>query len=65
LKQGLRLPYCVSHMLLRIHLTMDVCCVLWCVRLAMDYMEGFVLCLQRVEGVSVTDLLLCNQILIC
>ena len=46
LKQGLRLLYCVSRTLLRMHLTMDVCLVLYCVRMVMDCVEGFVLCLR-------------------
>jgi len=50
LKKGLCLPYCVSRTLLRMRLTMGVCHVLCCVRLAVGYVEGFVLCLQARRG---------------
>ena len=37
------LVYCVSRILFRMSLAMDVRCVTYSVRLAMDHMEGFVL----------------------
>ena len=42
--------YCVSRMLFRMNLAMDVRCVPYSVRLAMDFVEGFVLCLQVRRG---------------
>jgi len=44
------MSYCVSRTLLRIRLTMGVCSVLRYVRLAMGYVEGFVLCLRASRG---------------
>ena len=40
------LAYCVSRILFRMSLAMDVRCATYSVRLAMDHVEGFVLCLQ-------------------
>jgi len=43
--------YCVSRILFRMSLAMDVRCATYSVRLAMDHVEGFVLCLQvRIGG---------------
>jgi len=45
------LVYCVSRILFRMSLARDVRCATYSVRLAMDHVEGFVLCLQvRREG---------------
>ena len=40
------LVYCVSRKLFRMSLAMDVLCGTCSVRLAMDHVEGLVLCLQ-------------------
>jgi len=38
------LVYCVSRILFRMSLTMDVRCATFSARLTMDHVEGFVLC---------------------
>jgi len=50
LKHVLCLLYCVSSTLLRMRLIIGACRVLWCVRLAVDCVEGFVLCLRARRG---------------
>ena len=50
LKHGLCSPYCESRTLLRMRLTVGVCRLLRCVRLAVGYVEGFVLCLRARRG---------------
>jgi len=44
------LVYCVSRVLFRMSLAMDVLCATYSVRLAMDHVEGFVLHLQVHRG---------------
>ena len=51
----------MSRILFRMSLDMDVSCATYSVRLAMDHVEGFVLCLQVRRGFGVIDLLFSNQ----
>ena len=44
------LVYCVSRILFRMSLAMDVRFATYSVRLAMDHVEGFMLCLQVLGG---------------
>jgi len=51
---------CESY-LVQMSLAVDVFLVSYSVRLAMDYVEEFVLCLQICRGVTVIDLLFYNK----
>ena len=44
------LVYCVSHILFRMSLAMDVHCATYSMRLAVDHVERFMLCLQVRRG---------------